>query len=42
MKKTQRVHPTGLGGYTIDGPYYRRRTLRQTLTRFFHWLGGWR
>lgn len=35
------IHPTALGGFTIDGPYFRRRSrVGQFFDRFFHWLGA--
>ena len=34
------IHPSALGGYTIDGPFFRRSKLRHTLDRFFYWLGA--
>jgi hypothetical protein len=34
------IHSTALGGYTIDGPYFRRSALREALNRFFYWLGA--
>ncbi|WP_422648619.1 hypothetical protein OJJOAM_000229 [Cupriavidus sp. H18C1] len=35
------IHRTALGGFTIDGPYFRRQTRASVLLgRFFHWLGG--
>ena len=40
MKPTP-IHRTALGGFTIDGPYYRgRRTFAALVERFFHWLGA--
>lgn len=35
------IHATALGGFTIDGPYYRRRRpLAVLVERFFHFLGA--
>ncbi|MBN4667187.1 hypothetical protein HUS70_17055 [Pandoraea nosoerga] len=34
------IRPTALGGYTLDGPHYRHRGLRQIFQRLFAWLGG--
>ncbi|MEW6339617.1 MAG: hypothetical protein AB1704_02860 [Pseudomonadota bacterium] len=34
------IHSTALGGYTIDGPYFRRSALRDAINRFFYWLGA--
>jgi hypothetical protein len=40
MKPTP-IHRTALGGFTIDGPYYRgRRTLAVLVERFFNFLGA--
>lgn len=38
-KQTQ-IHPASLGGYTLDGPYCRRSTVRNAFNRFFYWLGA--
>lgn len=39
--KPVRVHRTALGGFTIDGPYYTRRSPLAVLAdRFFYWLGA--
>ncbi len=39
--KPARIHRTALGGFTIDGPYFRRPSRAAVLAgRFFHWLGA--
>jgi hypothetical protein len=38
-KQTQ-IHPSALGGYTIEGPSYRRTKLRRAIDSFFYWLGA--
>lgn len=39
--KTANLHRAALGGFTIDGPYCRRRPSLAVLTqRFFFWLGA--
>jgi hypothetical protein len=35
-----RIHPSSLGGFTLEGPYRRGRTLSRALDRFFYWLGA--
>ncbi|WP_282960519.1 hypothetical protein [Burkholderia ambifaria] len=42
MRKNQlQIHPSALGGFTLDGPYYRRgsRVVR-AVNAFFYWLGA--
>lgn len=34
------IHPNALGGFTLDGPYFRRSKLREAINRFFYWLGA--
>lgn len=35
------IHPSSLGGFTLEGPYFRRRSrLARAVDRFFHWLGA--
>ncbi|VVE74727.1 hypothetical protein PCA31118_04828 [Pandoraea captiosa] len=34
------IHRSALGGYTIDGPYVRRRGIRHVIARVVAWLGG--
>ncbi|WP_279631224.1 hypothetical protein [Paraburkholderia dipogonis] len=38
-KQTQ-IHPSALGGYTLEGPFYRRRSLVDRINGFLHWLGA--
>ncbi|WP_186148351.1 hypothetical protein [Burkholderia gladioli] len=41
--KLKRIHPSSLGGFTLEGPYHRsdyRRTIARALDRFFYWLGA--
>ncbi len=41
--KTRRIHPSSLGGFTLEGPYNRRdyrRAVARALDRFFYWLGA--
>ncbi|MFY0584422.1 hypothetical protein ACOMWV_00135 [Burkholderia pseudomallei] len=42
MRKTQlQIHPSSLGGFTVEGPYFRRRSrLARAVDRFFHWIGA--
>jgi hypothetical protein len=41
MRNTQsQIHKSALGGYTIEGPSYRRTKLRRAMDRFFFWLGA--
>ncbi|WP_198389993.1 hypothetical protein [Burkholderia ubonensis] len=36
-----RIHPSSLGGFTMEGPYFRRGSLvAVALDRFFYWLGA--
>jgi hypothetical protein len=35
-----RIHPSALGGFTLEGPYRRRSRVRAVLNRFFYWLGA--
>lgn len=36
-----RIHPSALGGYTIEGPFNRRPScIARALDRFFYWLGA--
>ncbi|WP_279609652.1 hypothetical protein [Burkholderia gladioli] len=40
-KNPLQIHPSALGGYTLEGPYRARRSrLVSALDRFFHWLGA--
>jgi hypothetical protein len=35
-----RIHPSNLGGFTIEGPFYRRRSrVARLIGRVLHWLG---
>lgn len=34
------IHRSALGGYTIEGPYGRRRGIRHLMARIVAWLGG--
>lgn len=37
MRNTpSQIHSTALGGYTIDGPYFRRSKVRDAINRFFY------
>ncbi len=38
--KPLQIHPSALGGYTIEGPSYRRSAWRRAFDRFFFWLGA--
>lgn len=39
--KPVRLHRPALGGFTVDGPYCRRRpSLAVLIWRFTHWLGA--
>ncbi len=41
--KSRRIHPSSLGGFTLEGPYHRRdyrRAVVRALDRFFYWLGA--
>lgn len=38
-KHTQ-IHPSALGGYTLEGPFYRRRSVVDAINSFLHWLGA--
>lgn len=38
--KSTQIHPASLGGYTLEGPYFRRSALRDAVDRFFYWLGA--
>lgn len=39
--KPSQIHPASLGGFTIEGPFYRRPSrVARALDRFFHWLGA--
>ncbi|WP_423197156.1 hypothetical protein DFLDMN_000732 [Cupriavidus sp. H19C3] len=39
--KPARIYRAALGGFTIDGPYFRRATRASVLLdRFFYWLGA--
>jgi hypothetical protein len=41
MRNTSlRISPSALGGFTLEGPYRRRSTVRAALNRFFYWLGA--
>jgi hypothetical protein len=41
LKSVVPVHPASLGGFTIEGPFYRRPSrLARALDRFFYWLGA--
>lgn len=41
MSNTQsQIHPSSLGGYTLEGPFYRRRSLVDRINAFLHWLGA--
>lgn len=41
LKTVAPVHPASLGGFTIEGPFYRRPSrLARALDRFFYWLGA--
>ncbi|VVE71529.1 hypothetical protein PAN31117_04085 [Pandoraea anapnoica] len=34
------IHRSALGGYTIEGPYVRQRGIRRAIARIVAWLGG--
>ncbi|MCX5545678.1 hypothetical protein M3A49_40755 [Paraburkholderia sp. CNPSo 3076] len=35
------IHPASLGGFTLEGPYFRRPSrVTRALNRFFYWLGA--
>ncbi len=39
--KSARIHASALGGFTMDGPYFRHRShVANALDRFFYWLGA--
>lgn len=38
--KPTQIHPSALGGFTLDGPYFRRSKVRNAINRFFYWLGA--
>ncbi|WP_198361206.1 hypothetical protein [Burkholderia ubonensis] len=39
--KHARIHPSSLGGFTLEGPYFRRRArIARALDAFFYWLGA--
>lgn len=38
--KPLQIHPSALGGFTLDGPYFRRSKVRDAFNRFFFWLGA--
>lgn len=39
--KHARIHPSSLGGFTLEGPYFRRGwRVERALDRFFYWLGA--
>lgn len=38
LQKT-RIHRTALGGYTIDGPYTKRRGVRALVARVLRFVG---
>ncbi|WP_322029081.1 hypothetical protein [Paraburkholderia sp. J76] len=41
LKTVSPIHSSALGGYTIEGPFYRRQSrLVRALDRFFYWLGA--
>lgn len=41
MRNTaKQIHPTALGGYTLEGPYFRRRSMVDRINAFLHWLGA--
>ncbi|WP_042297859.1 hypothetical protein [Paraburkholderia bannensis] len=41
LKTVVPVHPAALGGFTIEGPFYRRPSrVARALDRFFYWLGA--
>lgn len=41
IRRRAGIHRTALGGFTIDGPYFRRHSRAAALAdRFFHWLGA--
>lgn len=36
-----RIHPSSLGGFTLEGPYFRRRArIARALDALFYWLGA--
>ena len=35
-----RIHPSALGGFTLEGPYRRRWRVRAEIAAFFYWLGA--
>ncbi|WP_156954360.1 hypothetical protein [Paraburkholderia acidipaludis] len=40
-RATCRIHPSSLGGFTIEGPFNRRPSrIARALDRFFYWLGA--
>lgn len=34
------IHRAALGGYTLEGPFYRRRSLVDRINSFLYWLGA--
>ncbi|MFP3794749.1 hypothetical protein [Paraburkholderia sp. SIMBA_027] len=41
LKTVSPIHPSALGGYTIEGPFNRRPSrIARALDRFFYWLGA--
>ncbi|RQM46551.1 hypothetical protein EHZ19_18730 [Paraburkholderia bannensis] len=41
LKTVSPIHPSALGGYTIEGPLNRRPSrIARSLDHFFHWLGA--
>ncbi|VVD78057.1 hypothetical protein [Pandoraea fibrosis] len=34
------IHRSALGGYTIEGPYNRNRSVRSVIARVIAWIGG--
>ncbi|WP_277396921.1 hypothetical protein [Burkholderia sp. Tr-20390] len=42
MRKTRlQIHPSSLGGFTLEGPFYRRPSrIARAVDAFFHWLGA--
>ncbi len=35
------IHPASLGGFTIEGPFYRKPSrIARAAERFFYWLGA--
>lgn len=40
-KAPLQIHPTALGGFTLQGPYFRRRSrVARAVEAFFYWLGA--